>query len=217
VKLPPIESTRRTTIEPDQVAILADAMDVRYAPMVYVGAILGLRWCEVAGLRVGRLNLLKRTLSVEESVTRDRTGHPVLGPPKSYAGRRTISLPPALAEMLAEHLVHWGVSGSDTEAFVFPAPDGGPLRYMNWRNRVWVPARKKAGLADIGFHDLRRAAATALVMEGVDMKTAQVRLGHADARMTLGLYAQASTKADVNASDRLGGVFFATGVSQSAQ
>jgi integrase len=214
VKLPSIESTRRTTVEPDEVATLADAMDADYRPMVYVGAILGLRWCEVAGLRVGRLNLLKRTISVEESVTRDRYGHPVLGPPKSYAGRRTIALPPALADMLAAHLDRLGLSGADTDAFVFPAPGGGPLRYSNWRRRVWAPARQRAGLPKVGFHDLRRAAATALVLEGVDMKTAQTRLGHADARMTLGLYAQASTAADIAASDRLGARFLGSGVTR---
>jgi integrase len=217
VKLPGIEATRRTTIEPEEVALLADAMDPSYAPMVYIGAILGLRWSEVAGLRVGRLNLLKRTISVEESVTRDRFGKPVLGPPKSFAGRRTIAMPPALADMLAAHLDELGLTGANTEEFVFPAPDGGPLCYANWRNRVWVPARMRAGVPNVGFHDLRRAAATALVLEGVDMKTAQTRLGHADARMTLGLYAQASTTADIAASDRLGARFFASGFTQASE
>jgi integrase len=138
----------------------------------------------------------------------------VLGPPKSYAGRRTIALPPALADMLAAHLDRLGLSGADTDAFVFPAPGGGPLRYSNWRRRVWAPARQRAGLPKVGFHDLRRAAATALVLEGVDMKTAQTRLGHADARMTLGLYAQASTAADIAASDRLGARFLGSGVTR---
>jgi len=42
----------------------------------------------------------------------------------------------------------------------------------------------------VTFHDLRRANATALVHAGVDMKTAQARLGHSDPRLTLGVYAQ---------------------------
>jgi integrase len=54
------------------------------------------------------------------------------------------------------------------------------------------------------FHDVRRAAATALVLEGVDLKTAQTRLGHSDPRLTLGLYAQASIEADRDAADRVG-------------
>jgi len=35
-----------------------------------------------------------------------------------------------------------------------------------------------------GFHDLRRLNATTLVVGGVDVKAAQVRLGHSDPRMT---------------------------------
>jgi integrase len=43
----------------------------------------------------------------------------------------------------------------------------------------------------LGFHDLRRANATGLVAEGVDIKTAQALFGHSNAQLTLGLYAQA--------------------------
>ena len=54
---------------------------------------------------------------------------------------------------------------------------------------------------------MRRANATALVRLGVDVKTAQERLGHSDVRMTLGLYAQAEKPADRDAAKRLGEVF----------
>jgi integrase len=43
----------------------------------------------------------------------------------------------------------------------------------------------RAGLEGAGFHDLRRANAMTLVAEGVNVKTAQTRLGHADPRTTL--------------------------------
>lgn len=43
----------------------------------------------------------------------------------------------------------------------------------------------------LGFHDLRRANATGLVAEGVDVKTAQAMLGHSESRLTLDVYAQA--------------------------
>jgi integrase len=54
------------------------------------------------------------------------------------------------------------------------------------------------------FYDLRRANATGLVLEGIDLKTAQTRLGHTDPRLTLGMYAQATTEADRQAAERLG-------------
>lgn len=49
----------------------------------------------------------------------------------------------------------------------------------------WEPAVKDAGLDGLSFHDLRRTNATAMVAEGVDVKTAQARLGHSDPRLTL--------------------------------
>jgi Phage integrase family len=56
-----------------------------------------------------------------------------------------------------------------------------------------------------GFHDLRRANATGLVSSGVDIRTAQSRLGHADVRMTLEIYARATNEADRAAAEAIGG------------
>lgn len=72
---------------------------------------------------------------------------------------------------------------------------------------MWVPACRSAGLVGVGFHDLRRLSATRLVRHGVDVKTAQTRLGHSDVRLTLGLYAQAVAEADRDAAERIGGLF----------
>jgi hypothetical protein len=52
-----------------------------------------------------------------------------------------------------------------------------------------------------------RDNATGLVLAGVDLKTAQTRLGHSDPRMTIGLYAQATTDADKAAAEALGADF----------
>lgn len=64
-----------------------------------------------------------------------------------------------------------------------------------------------AGLEGLGFHDLRRANATALVAAGIDLKTAQTRMGHFDVRLTLAVYAQATDAADRFAADALGARF----------
>src|SRR5438132_11293634 len=96
-KLPP--STRRASrhLEPDEVAAVAEATAIEYRPMVWLGAFLGLRWSEVAGLRVGQLDLLRRTVSVAEAVTRDGKGRTVFTAPKSTAGNRTLAMPAARA------------------------------------------------------------------------------------------------------------------------
>ena len=196
VKLPRVQPLERSMPLSEDLARLVAAMDESNRPMVYLGAVLGLRFSEVAGLRVGRMDLGSGSVSVNETITRDSQGRPVFDAPKSAASRRTIALPAPLREPEA-----------DSDALVFVSPEGGPLRYANWRNRVWSPAREAAGLPNLGFHDLRRAMATALVEDRTDMKTTQVRMGHSDSRLTLALYAQAVPEADQAAADRLSGRF----------
>ena len=43
-----------------------------------------------------------------------------------------------------------------------------------------------------------------MVSAGIDLTTAQTRLGHSDPRLTLAVYAQATSAADRDAADRVG-------------
>jgi integrase len=209
IKMPVAVRRKRPVLGPEDVAALAGAVDERYRAMVWVAALLGLRWGEVAGLRVGRLDFLNRTLTVSEIVTRDAHGRSVSGPPKSEAGLRTVSMPEVLVEVLAEYLAQSGLTAADSDAYVFPAPGGGPWAYANFRRRIWLPATVAADLKGAGFHDLRRTAATAMVIGNVDLKTAGNRLGHSDPRLTIAVYAQATTEADRGAADTVGRQFSA--------
>jgi integrase len=71
-----------------------------------------------------------------------------------------MTVPAPLMAMLAEHLKRRGVTAADPEAYVFVGPQGGPLEYSGFRQRVWCPACQAIGLPGLGFHDLRRANAT---------------------------------------------------------
>jgi integrase len=97
-----------------------------------------------------------------------------------------MAVPPALMALLSEHLASQGLTGADPDAFAFSAPQGGHLDYAHWRRRVWEPATAAAGLEGLAFRDLRRANATGMVLDGIDLKTAQTRLGHSDPRPDLG-------------------------------
>jgi integrase len=110
---------------------------------------------------------------------------------------------------LADQLARRRLTGADADAFVFAMPDGEPLRYENWRRRIWLPAVEAASLGSLTFHDLRRACASGMVADRVDMKTAQTRLGHSDPRLTLAVYAQAMSDSDRSAAERLGDRFMA--------
>jgi integrase len=204
IKLPKVQSSRRHDLSPEQVGAILAAMPDEFRPMVALGAVLGLRWGEVAGLRVGRVDILGRQLQVEETVGRNGEGRLVLGPPKSAASRTVMTMPEPLAHMLAEYMAKRGLTAADRDAFLFVNDRGGPLLYSNWRTRIWVPTVKAAGCEGVGFHDLRRATATGLVADGVDIKTAQNWMRHADPRMTLGLYASADQEAGRRAAKAMG-------------
>jgi integrase len=207
VRLPKDSRRHVHVVDADELARLAKAMG-EYGPMAYLATVLGLRWGEVAGLRVGRIDLDGRVLVVAEQVTRGEGGRIYLGAPKSDAGRRSLAMPQALVDLLASHLDEHGLV--DQEAFLFAAPDGGPLHYGNWYHRVWEPAIESAGLDGLTFHDLRRANATGLVAAGIDIKTAQTRLGHSNSRLTIELYAQSVARLDRDAAEALGNVFMPT-------
>lgn len=219
INLPALSGTRRTALSPEDVARIAESTAVEYRPMVWIAAMTGLRWGEVSALRVGSLDLLRSTVTVREALTRQATAR--FGPPKSDAGSRTLSMPSILCELLSDHLARRGLTGADEQALLFETSVGGPLDYPNWRRRVWQSACVEAGLGNLvrdpktkraryegpGFHDLRRTNATGLVLAGVDLKTAQTRLGHSDPRLTLAVYAQATSAADKAAADSLGAWF----------
>ena len=57
--------------------------------MMWLGAALGLRWAEAAGLTVGQIDALCGTITVDRQLGRDR----MLGPPKSAASKRTMAAP----------------------------------------------------------------------------------------------------------------------------
>lgn len=205
VRLPTLADKRtRNIIGGERLTDLAEALGEDYGPMAYLGAVLGLRWGECAGLKVGRIDFLGRTITVTEQRTRGLGGRMVECPPKSAAGRRTLSVPAPLMAMLSEHLRKRGVTAADPDTYLFVGDHGGPLEYSGFRQRVWQPACQAIGLPNLGFHDLRRANATELVRSGVDVKTAQTRLGHSDPRLTLAVYAQATNEADRTAAEKLG-------------
>ena len=84
--------------------------------------------------------------------------------------------------------------------WVFCKKDG--ERYGNVR-KAFEGARKRAGIVDFRFHDLRHTFASHLVMAGVDLRTVQELLGHKSFEMTL-RYAHLSPEHKKAALDVLG-------------
>jgi integrase len=111
-------------------------------------------------------------------------GHGRRRPPKTRASRRTIGLPRFVVDELAAHLAALG----DSEALVFTAPAGGPLRVNVFRARVWRPATRAAGLEGLRIHDLRHTAVALWIAAGANPKEVSTREGHSSVSFTLDRY-----------------------------
>jgi integrase len=202
VPLPKLEREEMRFLTPAEVAILAEAIRPRYRALVLVGAYGGLRIGELAGLRRSRVDLLRGTVQVAEIVVEVR-GVLHIGPPKTRASRRMVGLPRFVVEELAAHLAE----PSATEAFVFTAPEGGPLRLHGFRARVWRPAVTAAGLDGLRIHDLRHTAVALWIAAGAKPKEVSTRAGHASVSFTLDRYGHLYPEADAALRDRLDALY----------
>ncbi len=185
VKLPKRQHADRGYLSHAQVAALADAMD-RQPEVVRFLAYTGLRWGEMAALRVCDFDMLRRRVNVSRSVT--ESGGLVWSTPKTHE-RRSVPFPAVLADELSALMI-----GKGRDELVFTDMRGGVLRNSNWRARVFAPAVAACQKVDESFpsitpHDLRHMAASLAISAGANVKAVQRMLGHAKASMTLDVYA----------------------------
>lgn len=197
VKLPPVRDQEMRFLTVEQVAELADAIDERYRALVLTAAYSGLRWAELAGLRVRRLALLRKQLTVAETLAEAR-GRVYFKNPKTAASRRTVTLPGFICDELAGHLARY-----PSEDLVFTSTEGTPLRRTNFRRRTWLPAVAATVGQPMRFHDLRHTHAALLIAQGEHPKVIQDRLGHASIRTTLDTYGHLVEGLDRGVADRL--------------
>jgi integrase len=154
-----------------------------YRLVVLFLAYTGVRFGEMAALRAGRLDLVRRRAVIAESVTVVQGKGLVWGAPKTHQ-RREVPIPRSLAAELAPHvkdlapddLVFTGVRG------------GGPLRAAIFRRGHFDAAAKAIGIPGLHPHELRHTAASLAIASGADVKVVQQMLGHASGAMTMDTY-----------------------------
>ena len=203
IHLPEMARTRRPVVSADGVERLVAAMPPEYRAAVLLGA-LGLRQGEVFGLRVGAVDFLRRTLSVRATLN-EVEGNFVEGDGETRWSRRTIAVPDRVVEELSAHLARTG--RTDAEDLVFQAPGGGPVRATNFRNRVYDPAVRQAGLGGLSFHRLRHSAGHMLRELGVPLEVIQKRLGHSSIRTTADIYGSLPERVDRPVAEKLDEMF----------
>ena len=95
----------------------------------------------------------------------------VVGPPKTAAGHRVVSLPPAIVRELETHLDTF--TGPDPDAWLFTGPDGRPLMRHDFARVFRAAADSVKDLPEgFRFHDLRGTGATLAAQGGATFEGA---------------------------------------------
>ncbi|MBO0813668.1 MAG: site-specific integrase [Actinobacteria bacterium] len=173
--LPRIEPRAVEFYERDEAAALyAAAEDVAGQDgraMIELGMQVGLRFGELAGLHGHRVDWLRGKIQVIDVVTR----HGLRQWPKSKRSHRVVPVPADVLERMSLLM-----AGRERDALVFTSPAGGIVTDGHFRNRVWYPAVKDAGIRRFPPRVMRHTAASWLVQDGVPLYDVQALLGHED-------------------------------------
>jgi integrase len=151
-------------------------------------------------------------VTITEAVSELRDGTRLIGDPKSWAGRRTVAIPPALLPELRDHVAHYAERGRD--GVVFVGPLGGPLRRGNWWH-TWKRATAAVGLDELRFHDLRHTGNTLAASTGASTKELMRRMGPSSARAAL-LYQHATQDRERAIAEKLSGMIDASSAAAGA-
>ncbi len=174
----------------------------RHSALFTLAIAAGMRSGELFGLQWPDVDLKAGVIMVTHTLT-ELQGKLFLTEPKAAKGRRCINLPAVAIEALKKHRKQMRAEGHDDVPWVFCDTQGGPLRRSHFRERVFKPLLKKAGLPDIRFHDLRHTSATLLLSAGVHPKIVQERLGHSQISVTLDTYSHVLPTMQLEAADKL--------------
>jgi len=129
-------------------------------PIVFIALNTGMRLGEILNLKWRDIDFVNGFIHIE----------------KAKGGkRRDIPLSPELTQVLK-----YGIKVENTE-HVFCNGNGTPFRNIN---RSWKTAKRRAGITNFRFHDLRHTFASYLVMGGVDLYTVSELLGHSSVEVT---------------------------------
>jgi len=197
----------KTFLSAGEFAVLLSEIPAAYQALIIFLVGTGARWGEATALPVGNVDLDAAipVVRITQAWKRTGKGRPELGPPKSNAGIRTISLPPEVVDTF-RHLVDERAS----DEFVFTNPrNGDALIHSRFFAGVWVKAVKRLNATidkqgqpcrpklakRVRIHDLRHTHASLQIAAGVNLLDLKVRLGHEKITTTVDTYGHLAPQA----------------------
>lgn len=208
VKTPKQKTPLPNSLTVEGFAWLASTIDTMSpTPLVTAVAIslyTGMRQGEICGLRWREYDTEAQTIHVVESIGNGKGGE-YSKAPKTTSSKRFVPVAPNLARILERRRKLMRAELEKVGSFPTEAEFGRlyVIGYIDGRFhsptmicRNWKSMSESFGLVGtqgrkITFHDLRHSFATRAVAAGADVKAVSSVLGHANAAMTLNVYADA--------------------------
>lgn len=196
------QPAERPTLSIEQVQQLWLAVPARFCAFIAVKTFGSLRWGEITALHRSDVDMNSGIVAVRSAYVERSTGALELGPPKSRAGVRPVTLPWPVVEMLQAHLDAF--VADDPGALIFTGPSGRPMRRSNFNRAVnWKQAVAALGVPHLHLHDLRHTGNTlAAGTPGTSTRDLMERMGHGTMRAAL-IYQHATRDADRRIADAL--------------
>lgn len=181
IQPPRVVHRRETALTHDQVAALVEAAGDA-GPIIQTLAYTGLRFGELAALRVADVDLKRRRILVSKAIAQVSGVGLVEDTTKTHQVRSVPILTTALFDALKK-----AVEGRQPDEHLFPAPNGGPMRnsFFRWR---FDRACQTAGLTGISPKTLRHTAGSLALASGASLPTTARLLGHAKVSTTADVY-----------------------------
>lgn len=196
-------------LSPVEIASLLAELNLRERAMVMLAGSTGLRRSELVALTWSDIDLELMQVNVRRSCVRNHFGET-----KTEASRKPVPLHPSVVRYLELWRSESAYRGEDD--FLFPSErlnGKKPLTPDMVLKKTIRPALERAGVKGkvIGWHSFRHSLATNLHAAGVDLKTAQELLRHANSRITLDVYTRAISATKREANDRVMQMVFDAG------
>lgn len=170
------------------------------------GELLGLQWCDI-DWENNQISIVRNRVVVN--------GKSLVKEPKTETSIRTIDVPAMLMKKLRVHRgkcienrMRMGSNYMVTD-YIIVHEDGKPI-YPEYLSQMLTKLQERSGLPKCRFHDLRHLCASIMLLQGVNVKVAQERLGHKDISTTMNIYSHVLPSSARDAAEKIGQLVYAS-------
>ncbi|MDE5577912.1 MAG: site-specific integrase [Oscillospiraceae bacterium] len=212
VTLPPIVTKEREVYTLEEVQQMLDLFEneseanFKYVMFFTLAAFTGLRRGELLGLEWKDFDFENCLMTVIRTSEWTKEKGIYTDTPKTKSSNRMLKIPAELAAQLMRfkkwqdsYKAKIGSKWVETDR-LFTKWNGEPMG-MRSPYKFFEKFCKRTGMRFVSIHSFRHFNATAMILNGVDVKTVQTCLGHNDATTTLSIYAHSFQEAQVRAME----------------